>query len=71
MPTPPSRMLSMLLYADEYLNLLEADFVSMPAVCGHLPILSLRDFKYVNINMIIIIGSIVKAKRKFTSKFPI
>ena len=71
MPSPSSRMLSMLLYADEYLNLLEADLVSMPAVCGHLPILSLRDFKYVNINMTIIIGSIVKAKRKFTSKFPI
>ena len=71
MLTLQSRMLSILLYADKHLNLLEADLVSMPAFCGHLPILSLRDFKHVNDNMTIIIGSIVKAKRKFTSKFPI
>ena len=32
---------------------------------------SLEIFKHVNINMTIIIGYIVKAKRKFTSKFPI
>ena len=51
--------------------ILEADQVSMPVLCGHPPILSLRDFKHVNDNMTIIIGSIVKAKRKFTSKFPI